>query len=167
MPQTIRNPIEWTGEQIVNAGHAIASAHRTLDHMADTAHSPIPAVRKITIADVRESLAKGFDDFEAYRSDVLFVGIIYAAVGLVLARAAFGSDMLPLLFPLASGFAIVGNLRADIGSGGTCLSQCLRARCFLHTGGMGVDRRRRWRRLPVRLVRHGDQCRVIPAADRS
>ena len=112
MPQTIRNPIEWTGEQIVNAGHAIASAHRTLDHMADTAHSPIPAVRKITIADVRESLAKGFDDFQAYRSDVLFVGIIYAAVGLVLARAVFGSDMLPLLFPLASGFAIIGPFAA-------------------------------------------------------
>jgi len=112
MSNTIRNPIEWSGAQIVNAGHAIASARRTLDHMEETAHSPIPAVRKITIADVRESLAKGFDDFEAYRSDVLFVGIIYAAVGLVLARAAFGSDLLPLLFPLASGFAIIGPFAA-------------------------------------------------------
>ncbi|MGN6149739.1 MAG: DUF2189 domain-containing protein [Rhizomicrobium sp.] len=112
MPQTIRNPIEWTGEQIVNAGHAIASARRTLDHMEETAHSPAPAVRKITIADVKESLAKGFEDFEAYRSDVLFVGIIYAAVGLVLARVAFGSDLIPLVFPLASGFAIIGPFAA-------------------------------------------------------
>ena len=62
---TIRNPIEWSGAQIVSAGHAIASARRTLDHMSDTVHSPAPAVRKISIADVRESLAKGFDDFEA------------------------------------------------------------------------------------------------------
>ncbi|HEY2032671.1 MAG TPA: DUF2189 domain-containing protein [Rhizomicrobium sp.] len=112
MPNTIRNPIEWSGAQIVNAGHAIASARRTLDHMSDTAHSPAPAVRKISIADVRESLSKGFDDFEAYRSDVLFVGIIYAAVGLVLARLAFGSDLLPLVFPLASGFAILGPFAA-------------------------------------------------------
>jgi uncharacterized membrane protein len=112
MPQTIRNPIEWTGEQIVNAGHAIASARRSLDHMEETAHSPAPAVRRITIADVRESLAKGFEDFEAYRSDVLFVGIIYAAVGLVLARVAFGSDLIPLVFPLASGFAIIGPFAA-------------------------------------------------------
>jgi uncharacterized membrane protein len=112
MPQTIRNPIEWTGEQIVNAGHAIASARRSLDHMEETAHSPAPAVRKITTADIRESLAKGFDDFEAYRSDVLFVGIIYAAVGLVLARLAFGSDLIPLVFPLASGFAIIGPFAA-------------------------------------------------------
>jgi uncharacterized membrane protein len=112
MPQTIRNPIEWTGEQIVNAGHAIASARRTLDHMEETAHSPAPAVRNITIADVKESFAKGFEDFEAYRSDVLFVGIIYAAVGLVLARVAFGSDLIPLVFPLASGFAIIGPFAA-------------------------------------------------------
>jgi uncharacterized membrane protein len=112
MPQTIRNPIEWSGAQIVNAGHAIASARRSLDHMEETAHSPAPAVRRITIADVRESLAKGFEDFEAYRSDVLFVGIIYAAVGLVLARVAFGSDLIPLVFPLASGFAIIGPFAA-------------------------------------------------------
>jgi uncharacterized membrane protein len=109
---TIRNPIEWSGAQIVSAGHAIASARRTLDHMSDTAQSPAPAVRRISIADVRESLAKGFDDFEAYRSDVLFVGVIYAAVGLVLARLAFGSDLLPLVFPLASGFAILGPFAA-------------------------------------------------------
>jgi uncharacterized membrane protein len=112
MPHTIRNPIEWSGAQLVSAGHAIASARRTLDHMQDTAHSPAPAVRKITIADVREALAKGFDDFEAYRSDVLFVGVIYAAVGLVLARLAFGSNFIPLVFPLASGFAIIGPFAA-------------------------------------------------------
>ena len=33
-------------------------------------------------------------------------------VGLVLARLAFGSDLLPLLFPTASGFAIIGPLAA-------------------------------------------------------
>lgn len=112
MPNTIRNPIEWSGAQIVSAGHAIATARRSLDHMSDTVHSPAPAVRKIAIADVRESLAKGFEDFEAYRSDVLFVGIIYAAVGLVLARLAFGADFIPLVFPLASGFAIIGPFAA-------------------------------------------------------
>lgn len=112
MPTTIRNPIEWSGAQIVSAGHALASAHRSLTHMEETAHSPAPSVRRIRVADVREALSKGFDDFEAYRSDVIFVGIIYAAVGLVLARVAFGSDLLPLLFPLASGFAILGPFAA-------------------------------------------------------
>jgi len=112
MPQTIRNPIEWSGAQIVNAGHAIASARKSLDHVSDTVHSPAPAVRKISIADVRESLAKGFDDFEAYRRRVIFLCTTYALIGVVLARIAFGADLVPLLFPLASGFAIVGPLAA-------------------------------------------------------
>jgi uncharacterized membrane protein len=43
---------------------------------------------------------------------VLFLCATYALVGLVMARLAFGMDLLPLLFPLASGFAIVGPLAA-------------------------------------------------------
>lgn len=109
---TIKNPIEWSGAQLVQVAHVIGSARRSLQHIQDTAHSPAPQVRIIGAADLRDALAKGFDDFEAYRSDVLFLGIIYAAVGLVLARVAFGADMLPLLFPLASGFAIVGPFAA-------------------------------------------------------
>jgi len=53
-------------------------------------------------------LARGFDDFGAYRTDVIFLCVIYPVVGLVLQRLAFDYDMLPLLFPLASGFALVG-----------------------------------------------------------
>lgn len=109
---TIKNPIEWSGAQLVQAAHAIGSAHRSLQHVQDTIHSPAPAVRKIGIADVRDALAKGFEDFEAYRSDVIFLGIVYVVAGLVLARFAFGMDLLPLLFPLASGFAIVGPFAA-------------------------------------------------------
>jgi uncharacterized membrane protein len=105
---TIRNPIEWTGSQFVHAAHVMRSAGRSLHHMQDTIHSPVPTVRRITMRDVGAALAEGFRDFEAYRSDVLFVGVIYAVIGLVLARLAFGMDLLPLLFPLASGFAIVG-----------------------------------------------------------
>jgi uncharacterized membrane protein len=109
---TIKNPIEWSGSQLVQAAHAIGSAHRSLQHIQDTIHSPAPAVRKITYADLRDALAKGFEDFEAYRSDVIFLCVVYVAVGLVLARLAFGMELLPLLFPLASGFAIVGPFAA-------------------------------------------------------
>ena len=109
---TIRNPIEWSGAQLVQAAHVMKSAGHSLQHIQDTIHSPPLALRKITTADLREALVKGFADFEAYRSDVLFVGVIYALVGLVLARLAFGMDLLPLLFPLASGFAIVGPFAA-------------------------------------------------------
>jgi len=46
------------------------------------------------------------------RTDVILLCLIYPVVGLVLARTMFGYDMLPLLFPLASGFALVGPVAA-------------------------------------------------------
>jgi uncharacterized membrane protein len=109
---TVRNPIEWSGAQIVSAAHAASRFHDSLHHIQDTIHSPMPVVRRITTDDVWKSLGQGFADFEAYRSDVIFLCATYALVGLVLARLAFGSDLLPLLFPMASGFAIIGPLAA-------------------------------------------------------
>ena len=110
MSSTIKNPIEWSGATIAAAAQAAGHVGETVEHMRGTAHSPAPTIRRITAADVWDSLARGFDDFTAYRSDVLFLCSTYAAVGLVMARIAFGMDLVPLLFPLASGFAIVGPL---------------------------------------------------------
>ena len=112
MPTTIRNPIEWSGATLASAAHAAEAVGRSVDHMRQTAHSPAPAIRTITNTDVWQSLREGFVDFEAYRSDVIFLCATYALVGVVLARVAFGSDLLPLLFPMASGFAIIGPLAA-------------------------------------------------------
>lgn len=109
---TIRNPIEWSGSQFVQAAHALKVAGDSLHHMQDTVHSPMPVVRRIHAGDIWDALKKGFQDFEAYRTDVLFLGIVYAGIGLVLARVVFRLDLLPLLFPLASGFAIVGPFAA-------------------------------------------------------
>src|SRR3954467_14937230 len=41
-------------------------------------------------------------------SQVFFIGLIYPIAGVILAGFAFGQNMLPLLYPLASGFALVG-----------------------------------------------------------
>jgi uncharacterized membrane protein len=109
---TIKNPVEWGGAQIVHAAQAIGSVGRSLHHIQDTIHSPAPVVRRIRIADLGHALTRGFDDFCAYRSDVIALCVVYAVAGLVLARLAFGMDMLPLIFPLASGFALVGPLAA-------------------------------------------------------
>jgi uncharacterized membrane protein len=109
---TIKNPIEWSGAQLVNTAHAVGSLRRSLQHVQETIHSPAPAVRKITVSDLFDALRKGFDDFGAYRTDVIFLGVVYAVVGLVLARLAFGMDLLPLVFPLASGFALIGPIAA-------------------------------------------------------
>jgi uncharacterized membrane protein len=69
-------------------------------------------VRRIGTNDVREALAKGFDDFANYRTDVIFLFLIYPVIGLILAAVAFGSSMVPLVFPLVSGFALLGPVAA-------------------------------------------------------
>jgi len=70
------------------------------------------AIRRIGLADLGEALTKGLADFAANRTDVIFLCAIYPFVGLVLGRLASGYDVVPLLFPLASGFALVGPFAA-------------------------------------------------------
>jgi uncharacterized membrane protein len=71
-----------------------------------------PVVRRIGIADLRWALGRGMQDFMAVRTDVIALCIFYPLVGLVLARLASGNNLIPLIFPLASGFALVGPLAA-------------------------------------------------------
>ena len=72
----------------------------------------LPAIRTIGVADLRYALAKGMDDFYAMPTHAMFLCIIYPIVGFVLARLAFGYSILPLLYPLVSGFALVGPVAA-------------------------------------------------------
>lgn len=72
----------------------------------------LPVVRKIGPADLRQALAEGMADFWAMPTHIVFLGLIYPAVGLVIARLAIGYDVLPLLFPLAAGFALIGPFAA-------------------------------------------------------
>jgi uncharacterized membrane protein len=70
--------------------------------------APLPAVRRIELSDLKDVLAKGFQDFAACRTDVLFMCVIYPVIGLVLARLVIGQGLFQMLFPLASGFALIG-----------------------------------------------------------
>jgi uncharacterized membrane protein len=106
--RNIRNPIEWTWDVLAAASQSIGSGARSFGRIGERLHSPAPAVRRITAGDLRDALVRGFDDFRAYRTDVVFLCVAYPVIGLLFARLAYGRDMLPLLFPLASGFALVG-----------------------------------------------------------
>jgi uncharacterized membrane protein len=72
----------------------------------------LPVVRKIALSDLKDVLAKGIDDFRAFPTHVIFLSVIYPVVGLVLAGLTLSYDLLPLLFPLAAGFALVGPFAA-------------------------------------------------------
>jgi uncharacterized membrane protein len=71
-----------------------------------------PIVRKIGVADLKDAVAKGIDDFLAMPTHVIFLAVIYPVVGLLLAAITFGYDLIPLLFPLAGGFALIGPFAA-------------------------------------------------------
>ncbi|MGV8997963.1 MAG: DUF2189 domain-containing protein [Parvibaculaceae bacterium] len=109
---TIKNPVEWGISQISNAFTAIGSAGPALHHMQETVHSPAPTIRRISMHDVTDALAEGFRDFANFRSDVVFICVFYPLVGLLLSQYVFGQNMLPLLFPIAAGFALIGPFAA-------------------------------------------------------
>jgi len=85
--------------------------------MADThilvgASPARPIVRRITPSDLMQSLARGVDDFVAMPSHAIFLCVIYPLLGILLIGLTLGHSMLPLAFPIAAGFALVGPLAA-------------------------------------------------------
>jgi uncharacterized membrane protein len=105
----IRTPPQWGAEMLSRAYTAIATTRpEDAARFADT-HRPV-AVRKIGVADLRWALTQGVKDFGASRTDVIFLCIMYPLAGLLMARVASGYQLLPLVFPLASGFALIGPL---------------------------------------------------------
>jgi len=83
--------------------HIVSGAHETPDHVA---------VRRIGPDDLKDALRKGFQDFWAMPSHLAFLCLLYPLIGIFFAGLAFGNNMLPLLFPLMSGFALVGPIAA-------------------------------------------------------
>src|SRR4030081_1991410 len=72
----------------------------------------LPIVRKIEMSDLKDALAKGIDDFRTFPTHVIFLSAIYPVIGLALAGLTISYDLLPLLFPLAAGFALIGPFAA-------------------------------------------------------
>jgi uncharacterized membrane protein len=67
-----------------------------------------PEVRRIGLADIGDALHEGMDDFMASPTHLIFLGLIYPVAGLLLGRIASGSNALHLVYPLVTGFALIG-----------------------------------------------------------
>jgi uncharacterized membrane protein/nuclear transport factor 2 (NTF2) superfamily protein len=72
----------------------------------------LPTVRSIGLLDLRDALALGVQDFWAMPTHVVFLSLIYPVIGLALFRAMFDYDLIPLLYPLAAGFPLIGPFAA-------------------------------------------------------
>ena len=109
---TIRNPAEWGAAHFKSWSHALSEAGHAIAPPAAERAALEPTVRRIRSGDLREALRKGLQDFMACRTDVLFIALIYPLVGLLLATVVFNENALHLLFPLASGFVLIGPFAA-------------------------------------------------------
>src|SRR5438552_10864460 len=69
-------------------------------------------IRKIQLSDLGEALRLGWEDFKAMPSHAVVVCVIYPVLGIALFRMVLGYSVLPLLFPLAAGFALLGPFAA-------------------------------------------------------
>jgi uncharacterized membrane protein len=74
--------------------------------------APAPVIRTIGLSDLHQALRLGWEDFKAVPSHAIILCVIYPVLGLVLARTVMGYSVLPLLFPLAAGFALLGPFAA-------------------------------------------------------
>ena len=72
----------------------------------------VPAIRTLSNIDLRLALEEGWADFKAMPTHVVFLCAFYPLVGVLLASGVVKFDLMPLLFPLASGFALVGPIAA-------------------------------------------------------
>jgi uncharacterized membrane protein len=69
-------------------------------------------IRKIGLSDLSDALRRGWEDFTAVPSHAIILCVIYPVLGLVLFRMVLGYSVLPLLFPLAAGFTLIGPFAA-------------------------------------------------------
>lgn len=108
MVETIGNPLSWGAKAIFGASGAVSEAAANVGGSTRTR----PRAQAIALSDLREALRRGLDDFSALRTDVIFLAAVYPIVGVLLSAIAFHSAMLPLLFPMAAGFALLGPVAA-------------------------------------------------------
>jgi len=92
----------------------MATYHGNVTSMApsgpETAAAPV--IRTIGLSELHRALQRGWEDFKAVPSHAIILCIIYPVLGLMLARVVHGYSVLPLLFPLAAGFALLGPFAA-------------------------------------------------------
>jgi uncharacterized membrane protein len=86
-------------------------AHSHILLGAGNVSAPI-TIRRIGLADLKDALAKGANDFYAMPTHAIFLCMTYPIVGVLLAALAVGYSVLPLIYPLGTGFALVGPLAA-------------------------------------------------------
>jgi uncharacterized membrane protein len=84
-----------------------AAISHTIPAAAGPAIAPV-SIRHMQIKDIWEVLKLGFDDVRACRTDALSIAVIYPISGMFLASVIVIHAFLPFVFPICTGFALLG-----------------------------------------------------------
>lgn len=109
MVATIGNPLSWAADAVSGTGSHLASTTGRIG--GDRSEAP-PVVMDLELSDISAALKAGVDDFLALRSDVIFMVVLYPVIGLMMVLMAFNANFAPYVFPMASGFALIGPVGA-------------------------------------------------------
>lgn len=108
MVETIGNPLSWAAKLV---GFGVRRVEDGTAEIIGEDTAPI-VIKGLQLGDLRLALQKGTEDFLALRTDVMFLVVIYPIIGLVLMGFALNRGLLPMLFPIVSGFALMGPVAA-------------------------------------------------------
>jgi uncharacterized membrane protein len=107
MARTIRNPLVVGADAIRGAlGGAEAAGARL---RGDAAR---PEIRRLDYSDLGAVLREGLGDLARGRTDAMFAVLLYPVIGLLAVWVAVDRSLLPLVFPAAAGFALLGPVAA-------------------------------------------------------
>jgi len=112
MPKTIRDPLSWTAAMLRETGRAIGAVGDHIGGLTEGTTAPPPTIRKIHLEDLAAALRAGFDDFTHFRSDAVFLVLVYPLIGVGLVALSLDRALLPLVFPVIYGFALIGPVAA-------------------------------------------------------
>src|SRR5690242_1028760 len=101
-PDMARTPAATAREPTTMATAYNDNVNQEVQYVEDA-----PTIRTISLSDLHRALRRGWEDFKAVPSHAIILCVIYPVLGLLLARATFGYAVIPLLFPLAAGFALL------------------------------------------------------------
>ncbi|SOC40135.1 uncharacterized membrane protein [Rhizobium subbaraonis] len=87
----------------------MATFHVMSDAQHRVAH---PQVRKITVGEVWDAFLLGIDDFREQPSHYAFLCLLFPLSGVILMIWSSGANLMPIMFPLTAGFALLGPLLA-------------------------------------------------------
>src|SRR4051812_12378952 len=69
-------------------------------------------IRRLRFSDLKTALTRGVDDFWEMPSHLVFLGLLYPVAGIIIAVVTAGQNAFYLLFPLLSGFVLIGPFAA-------------------------------------------------------